>query len=64
MRSGSSTSDWEWATRVQVRNDGGRGGVDKLGGLAALRRRAADLGAHLTVEHEDGDFTVTLEGLS
>lgn len=51
-------------TRVRVRNDGGRGGVDKLGGLAALRRRAADLGAHLTVEHGDGDFTVTLEGLS
>lgn len=51
-------------TRVQVRNDGGRGGVDKLGGLAALRRRAADLGAHLTVEHGDGGFTVTLEGLS
>lgn len=45
---------------VTMSNDGAGAGVDKLGGLGALRRRVEKHDARLLVEQEAGAFTVTL----
>lgn len=45
---------------VRMTNDGAHGGVGKLGGLGALRRRAEAFGAQLVIEQDDEDFAVTL----
>lgn len=45
---------------VRMTNDGAHGGIGKLGGLGALRRRAEVFGAQLVIEQDADDFTVTL----
>lgn len=48
------------ATAVSMRNDGAHGGIGRLSGLDALRRRAEKHGARLHVEREEQIFTACL----